>query len=171
MGYIIIFCFWSSFVKRSFLNCSHNFTVFKSETFRPGLVREQSWEIVHQPIFLVALALFYPDFLRMSSDGYVWLRELFQDVVQTNSPQKHVTIHLKNTCLFTSKTRHIRCFVDPSIAVAALRTLPQNLELDLKTFGFIYESIITKATRSFDNFDRRRIFLYTDHAIYGRLSR
>jgi len=61
--------------------------------------------------------------------------------------------------------------MDPSIAVAALRTSPQNLELDLKTFGFIYESIITKATRSFDNFDRRRIFLYTDHAIYGRLSR
>lgn len=32
-----------------------------------------------------------------------------------------------------------RCFVDPSIAVAALGASPRSLELDLKTFGFVYE--------------------------------
>lgn len=32
-----------------------------------------------------------------------------------------------------------RCFVDPSIAVAAMGISPKRLELDLKTFGFIYE--------------------------------
>ena len=32
-----------------------------------------------------------------------------------------------------------RCFVDPSIAVAALGASPRDLELDLKTFGFVYE--------------------------------
>lgn len=32
-----------------------------------------------------------------------------------------------------------RCFVDPSIAVAAMGASPKKLELDLKTFGFIYE--------------------------------
>lgn len=32
-----------------------------------------------------------------------------------------------------------RCFVDPSIAVAAMGASPQSLEVDLKTFGFIYE--------------------------------
>lgn len=34
-----------------------------------------------------------------------------------------------------------RCFTDPSIAVGALGTSPQNLALDLKTFGFIYECL------------------------------
>lgn len=37
------------------------------------------------------------------------------------------------------RTGKKRCFVDPSIAVAALGASPQSLELDLKTFGFIYE--------------------------------
>ncbi len=37
------------------------------------------------------------------------------------------------------RTGKKRCFVDPSIAVAAMGTSPQSLELDLKTFGFIYE--------------------------------
>lgn len=32
-----------------------------------------------------------------------------------------------------------RCFTDPSMAVAALGLSPENLELDLKTFGFIFE--------------------------------
>ena len=32
-----------------------------------------------------------------------------------------------------------RCFADPSIAVAALGASPRDLELDLKTFGFVYE--------------------------------
>lgn len=34
-----------------------------------------------------------------------------------------------------------RCFVDPSIAVAALGTSPENLEQDLNTFGFIFECL------------------------------
>lgn len=32
-----------------------------------------------------------------------------------------------------------RCFVDPSIAVAAMDASPRSLEVDLKTSGFIYE--------------------------------
>lgn len=32
-----------------------------------------------------------------------------------------------------------RCFVDPSIAVAAMGASPRSLEVDLKTSGFIYE--------------------------------
>jgi len=34
-----------------------------------------------------------------------------------------------------------RCFVDPSIAVAAMGASPQGLVMDLKTFGFIYECL------------------------------
>jgi uncharacterized protein len=37
------------------------------------------------------------------------------------------------------RTGKKRCFVDPSIAVGALGATPKSLELDLKTFGFIYE--------------------------------
>ncbi len=37
------------------------------------------------------------------------------------------------------RTGKKRCLVDPSIAVAAMGAAPQSLEVDLKTFGFIYE--------------------------------
>ena len=39
------------------------------------------------------------------------------------------------------RTGKKRCFVDPSIAVASLGASPQSLELDLKTFGFIFECL------------------------------
>lgn len=39
------------------------------------------------------------------------------------------------------RTGKKRCFTDPSIAVAALGASPQSLELDLKTFGFIFECL------------------------------
>lgn len=37
------------------------------------------------------------------------------------------------------RTGKKRCLIDPSIAVAALGASPQSMELDLKTFEFIYE--------------------------------
>lgn len=39
------------------------------------------------------------------------------------------------------RTGKKRCFVDPSIAAAALGASPRALELDLKTFGFIFECL------------------------------
>lgn len=45
------------------------------------------------------------------------------------------------------RTGKKRCFVDPSIAVAAMGASPQNLELDLKTFGFIYECMCIRDLR------------------------
>lgn len=45
------------------------------------------------------------------------------------------------------RTGKKRCFVDPSIAVAAMGVSPQNLELDLKTFGFIYECMCIRDLR------------------------
>lgn len=41
----------------------------------------------------------------------------------------------------TIRAGHKREFVDPSIAVAALGLTPEQLELDLKTFGFIFECL------------------------------
>ena len=40
-----------------------------------------------------------------------------------------------------------RCLVDPSIAVAALGLSPRSLELDLRTFGFIYECLCIRDLR------------------------
>ena len=45
------------------------------------------------------------------------------------------------------RTGKKRCFVDPSISVAAMGVSPQNLELDLKTFGFIYECMCIRDLR------------------------
>lgn len=45
------------------------------------------------------------------------------------------------------RTGKKRCFTDPSIAIAALGTSPGNLELDLKTFGFIFECMCLRDLR------------------------
>ena len=45
------------------------------------------------------------------------------------------------------RTGRKRCFVDPSIAVAALGASPKSLELDLNTFGFIFECLCFRDLR------------------------
>lgn len=42
-----------------------------------------------------------------------------------------------------------RCFVDPSIAVASLGLTPEKLELDLHTFGFIFECLCIRDLRAY----------------------
>ena len=48
------------------------------------------------------------------------------------------------TAIRTSSKRH---FVDPSIATAAMRILPDALFRDFKTFGFLFESLCTRDLR------------------------
>ncbi len=48
------------------------------------------------------------------------------------------------TALRTTAKRH---FVDPSIAVASLRTSPEGLLKDFKTFGFLFESLCVRDLR------------------------
>ncbi|MDR0961869.1 MAG: DUF4143 domain-containing protein [Mediterranea sp.] len=55
-----------------------------------------------------------------------------------------------------------RCFVDPSIAVAALGTSPRNLELDLKTFGFIYECLCIRDLKAYSQALGGRLSYYHD---------
>ena len=45
------------------------------------------------------------------------------------------------------RTGKKRCFTDPSIAVAALGATPQRLELDLNTFGFVFECLCFRDLR------------------------
>lgn len=63
------------------------------------------------------------------------------------------------------RTGRKRCFVDPSIAVAAMGTSPQNLEIDLKTFGFIYESMCMRDLKIYSQSLGGRLSYYHDR--YG----
>ena len=58
-----------------------------------------------------------------------------------------------------------REFVDPSIAVAALGTSPAKLQLDLKTFGFIFETLCIRDLRVYSSKLGGRLSYYHDR--YG----
>lgn len=51
-----------------------------------------------------------------------------------------------------------RCIIDPSIAVAALGLSPQSLQVDLKTFGFIFECMAIRDLKAYSQ------------ALYGNIS-
>lgn len=51
-----------------------------------------------------------------------------------------------NTAIRTTDTRY---FVDPSIAVAALETGPEGLLNDLRTFGFVFETLCMRDLRAY----------------------
>lgn len=55
-----------------------------------------------------------------------------------------------------------RCFVDPSIAVAALGASPGSLELDLNTFGFIFECLCCRDLRIYSQALGGRLSYYHD---------
>ena len=63
------------------------------------------------------------------------------------------------------RTGKKRCFVDPSIAVAAMGTSPQSLELDLKTFGFIYECMCVRDLKIYSQSLGGKLAYYHDR--YG----
>ncbi|MDD4096320.1 MAG: DUF4143 domain-containing protein [Oscillospiraceae bacterium] len=58
-----------------------------------------------------------------------------------------------------------RGFVDPSIAVAALGLTPEALQMDLKTFGFIFESLCIRDLKIYSHALGGRISYYHDR--YG----
>lgn len=60
------------------------------------------------------------------------------------------------------RTGKKRCFTDPSIAVAALGASPQSLELDLKTFGFIFECLCFRDLRVYSQALGGRLSYYHD---------
>lgn len=58
-----------------------------------------------------------------------------------------------------------RCFTDPSIAAAAIGTSPHNLELDLKTFGFIFECLCIRDLKAYSQALGGKVSYYHDR--YG----
>ena len=63
------------------------------------------------------------------------------------------------TAIRTSSKRH---FVDPSIATAVLRTNPDGLLNDFKTFGFLFESLCTRDIRIYAEVIDGDVFHYRD---------
>ena len=60
------------------------------------------------------------------------------------------------------RTGKKRCLVDPSIAVAALGASPETLELDLNTFGFIFECLCFRDLRAYSQALSGRLSYYHD---------
>lgn len=58
-----------------------------------------------------------------------------------------------------------RCFIDPSIAVAAMGASPKSLELDLRTFGFIFECMCIRDLRVYSQAMGGKVSYYHDR--YG----
>jgi predicted AAA+ superfamily ATPase len=56
-----------------------------------------------------------------------------------------------------------RLFVDPSLAVAALRTDPQRLLSDLNYLGFLFESLVIRDLRIYSQPIDGRVFQYRDN--------
>lgn len=63
------------------------------------------------------------------------------------------------------RTGNKRCFVDPSIAVASLGASPESLEIDLNTFGFIFECLCFRDLRVYSQALGGRLSYYHDR--YG----
>ncbi len=63
------------------------------------------------------------------------------------------------TAIRTSPTRY---FVDPAIAVAALRVSPKDLMADLRTFGFLFETLCIRDLRVYAEAIDGYVFHYRD---------
>ncbi len=60
------------------------------------------------------------------------------------------------------RTSSKRCFIDPSIAVAALRATDKDLLKDFKTFGFIFESLCMRDLKIYAAALDGDVFFYRD---------
>lgn len=63
------------------------------------------------------------------------------------------------------KSSKKRCFVDPSIAVVAMGASPRSLELDLRTFGFIFECMCIRDLKAYSRSLGGKVSYYRDR--YG----
>lgn len=63
------------------------------------------------------------------------------------------------TAIRTKPTRH---FVDPSIATAALGVSPEGLFKDMKTFGFLFESLAVRDLRVYADVLGAKLYKYRD---------
>lgn len=68
--------------------------------------------------------------------------------------------NLRNkTAIRTKNTRH---FVDPSIATAELNITPNNIFLDMNTFGLLFESLVIRDLRIYCDTINANVYHYRD---------
>lgn len=60
------------------------------------------------------------------------------------------------------RTKETRYFIDPSIAAAALGATPESLFFDIKTFGFLFESLAIRDLRIYSDYLNINLFKYHD---------
>lgn len=80
--------------------------------------------------------------LMIVEDQPAWATHLRSKYVLRNVPRRH--------------------FVDPSLAVAALRATPKRLLQDLKLFGFLFESLVVRDLRIYAQAADARVLQYHD---------
>jgi len=69
--------------------------------------------------------------------------------------------HLRSRSVLRSGVK--RYFVDPSLAVAALRGTPARLLRDLKTLGFLFESLVVRDLRVYAQASDAQVMQYRDN--------
>jgi uncharacterized protein len=69
--------------------------------------------------------------------------------------------HLRSKSILRNASK--RHFVDPSLAVAALRTNPEGLLRDLNLFGFLFESMVIRDLRVYAQSSDARVLHYRDN--------
>lgn len=69
--------------------------------------------------------------------------------------------HLRSKSILRSAPK--RHFVDPSLAVAALRATPERLLKDLNLFGFLFESLVIRDLRIYAQANDASVFHYRDN--------
>jgi predicted AAA+ superfamily ATPase len=85
-----------------------------------------------------------------------------------NSLQRlFITEHLKAwtpkiRSSFSIRTSDKKQFTDPSIAAAALGLSPEKLKQDFNTFGFFFESLVTRDIRIYAQVLQGEVFHYLD---------
>ncbi len=68
--------------------------------------------------------------------------------------------HLRSRYALRSAAK--RHFVDPSLAVAALRATPERLLADMRLFGFLFESLVVRDLRVYAQATDARVLQYRD---------
>ena len=100
----------------------------------------------------------YPDFSRNTLSEYIdALKNLYiVDDVESWSPKLRSKTEIRKS----SK----RYFVDPSLAASLVDASPEKLLRDIKTFGFIFESLVVRDLKIYADSIDGKVFHYRDRS-------
>jgi predicted AAA+ superfamily ATPase len=121
--------------------------------------------------------------LARNNQALVTKKTLLADVGQMSEPTLNSYLNvLKNLFILHSipawspnvrsrirmRTNEKVRFVDPSLAIASLRLSAERLMSDMKTFGFMFENLVTRDILAYAQITNAKIFHYREAANQGR---